>query len=152
MQQQLCDQFQQTTLMMFRMFTTMHQEQASLIREEMQQIQRVTAELYALQRQVQDKGVPERQARPLRETLPRSTVPPRPVTPLATLPDAKAVDHGADTAVPLTAPSGLPTSDPAPLPPASPVEMDSWLNQRINELQAERQTRWQRVLSFLSGQ
>jgi pSer/pThr/pTyr-binding forkhead associated (FHA) protein len=156
MQQQLCDQFQQTTLMMFRMFTSMHQEQASLIREEMQQIQRVTAELQALQRQVHDGDAPERQGSPPRETMPRPTGPSLPPTrhvrAPGTLAGAKPFNDRADAGVQPTAPFALPAPDQAPLPAASPVEVDAWLNQRISELQAERQSRWQRVLSFLSGQ
>ena len=34
MQQQMTEQFQQSMLMMFRMFTDMHQDQMSLLREE----------------------------------------------------------------------------------------------------------------------
>jgi hypothetical protein len=155
MQQQLCDQFQQTTLMMFRMFTAMHQEQAALIREEMQQIQRVTGELQALQQQVQGGKMSERKVSLPRQTQLRTAAPSslaRVVPAPDVLSTQKQPASATGRAAAPTAPLPQPTADPAAPLAASPAEVDAWLNQRIGELQAERQSRWQRVLSFLSGQ
>ncbi len=130
MQQQLCEQFHQTTLMMFRMFTTMHQEQAALVREEMQQIQRVTGELQTLQQQLRNGSPVGRDATPgpTAQTPPVRPTPASSSRPPVSLPPAASI--------------------PAEVPP----NVDAWLSQRIEELQAERQTRWQRVLSFLGRQ
>lgn len=143
MQQQLCEQFQQTTLMMFRMFTTMHQEQAAVFREEMQRMQTITEELHALQRKARDGALPGREVPSLRGT----PLHPAPF-PSARSGDKASTDAGSATA---PAPPASPTPDTQP-PPANPGDMDAWLNQRIGELQAERQTHWQRMMGFLSGQ
>jgi pSer/pThr/pTyr-binding forkhead associated (FHA) protein len=155
MQQQLCDQFQQTTLMMFRMFTSMHQEQASLIREEMQQIQRVTAELQALQRQAHAREAPERPSSAPQQTPLRAAEwgrPSRRVSAPDTVLAEKPLADSTDRVIQPSTSSAPPSPDAAAVPAASPAEVDTWLNQRIGELQAERQSHWQRVLSFLSGQ
>lgn len=49
MQQQMADQFQQALMMMFQLFSSMHQDQMGLIREELAQIQRLNAEQQRLQ-------------------------------------------------------------------------------------------------------
>jgi hypothetical protein len=155
MQQQLCEQFQQTTLMMFRMFTSMHQEQTNLIREEMQQIQRITGELQALQRKVGGDVGPVREGRSPREPQSRAAVPGVPARPApasASFPSLEMPADGASASAKPTLSPIPPTPDSPQLPATSPAEVDAWLNQRIGELQAERQTRWQRVVGFLSGQ
>ena len=43
MQQQMFDQFHQTLLIMAEMFTTLHKEQAGLVREELEHLRRLTA-------------------------------------------------------------------------------------------------------------
>ncbi len=49
MQQQMFDQFHQTLLIVAEMFTTLHKEQAGLVREELEQLRQLTRELNALQ-------------------------------------------------------------------------------------------------------
>ena len=48
MQGQMMDQFHQTLVMMAEMFTTLHREQAGLVREELAEMRRLTEELNAL--------------------------------------------------------------------------------------------------------
>src|SRR5262249_18284590 len=57
MQQHMFDQFQQTLIMMAQMLSSMHQEHAALMREEMAQFHRATAELQQLQKQAREAGV-----------------------------------------------------------------------------------------------
>jgi pSer/pThr/pTyr-binding forkhead associated (FHA) protein len=138
MQQQISEQFQQTTLMMFRMFTNMHKEQATLIREEMHQIQRVTGELQALQQKLRNEAPasPDTACGPVAQGTPGPTFP--------------AQRSPASRASP---PDDRPIPPPlAEMPGAVPGDVDAWLTQRIEELQTERQTRWHRVLSFLGRQ
>jgi pSer/pThr/pTyr-binding forkhead associated (FHA) protein len=139
MQRDLCEQFHQTTLMMFRMFTAMHQEQAGLVREEMQHIQRITGELQALQQQLRDRAAP-----PLRPEAPPGAAAGAGIRPVGARGPASPPPAAPAPAAPAPAAPGQPA--------VSPGEMDAWLNQRIDELQTERRTRWQSVLGFLSGQ
>jgi pSer/pThr/pTyr-binding forkhead associated (FHA) protein len=148
MQRDICEQFHQTTLMMFRLFTTMHQEQAALIRDELQQIQRVTGELQALQRQVLDGTLAARELGPQRDTLPG----PAPVAATQPTPASPGEPLPADQARESPPPLAPPTPDAQGPPTLSPGDVDAWLNRRIDELHAERRTRWQSVMNFLSGQ
>src|SRR5207248_2591836 len=58
MQQQMFDQFHQMMLMLVQTLTTMHRDQMDLIREELAQVQRITNELYALKRDLQNQPPP----------------------------------------------------------------------------------------------
>src|SRR5690606_24205608 len=49
MQQQMCDQFQQATMMMAQLFSTMHRDQMQIIREELTHIRELSQEMRRLQ-------------------------------------------------------------------------------------------------------
>ncbi len=70
LQQQMFDQFQQTMVMVVQMLTSMHQEQASLVREELRLFRNATEELNRLEAQLRSNRVP-------------SQAPPSPATPAA---------------------------------------------------------------------
>jgi pSer/pThr/pTyr-binding forkhead associated (FHA) protein len=153
MQQQLFEQFQQTTLMLFRMFANMHQEQVAVLREEIQHIQRTTNELQALQQQLRDCPPPapakaaQSKANDTKpgEATPPGTAPSRPVR--IAPPDFLADTADEAPARPAVATETAPPSGPA----VDPAAVHSWLSKRIEELQVERQSRWQRVLNFTRG-
>ena len=58
MQQQMADQFQQALLMMFQMFSGMHQEQMALIREEMARLHQLSTEQGTLQARLAERPAP----------------------------------------------------------------------------------------------
>jgi pSer/pThr/pTyr-binding forkhead associated (FHA) protein len=49
MQQQMFDQFQQTTVMMLQMFSSLHRDQFELIREELEELRGLNREMHSLQ-------------------------------------------------------------------------------------------------------
>ncbi len=127
MQQHMCEQFQQTLLMMAQMFGNLQREQTALIRQELEQIKELTRQLQTLQSQ--GAG---RVAMPL------------PRTPQADAPRS-----------PMPSPSSKPAASAAKVDTPSPAfgnpNVHVWLSQRLSALQQERQNRWQKVLSLVTG-
>jgi hypothetical protein len=133
LQQQMFEQFQQTLVMLFRMMSSMQQEQVALIRDELRQFQKATEELNRLQVQVSGNRAGD---------VPRSP---------ATRPEGP-------TQAPVTEQSALPPlTSPASSGPNGTGDglpngnVHDWLTQRIDELQNERQGSWQRILGFIRG-
>lgn len=127
MQQQMFEQFQQTLLMMAQMFGNLQREQMALIRQELEQIQDLTRQLHTLQ----SEGA-GRAAMPLPAT-PQAGAPSPPMPGRNSKPAASAAK--ADT----------------PSPKYCDPNVHVWLSQRLSALHQERQSRWQKVLSILTG-
>jgi hypothetical protein len=129
-QQQMFEQFNQTLMLVVQMLTSMHQEQASLVREELRHFQNATEELRRLQEEAKT----------------------RLSQPFAPLPSAPRLS--APVATPFHELPPLSTPD-SPSRPGSPDGTDDnihgWLNDRMAALEAERQSSWQRLLGFLRG-
>ncbi len=162
MQQEMFDQFQRTMMMVVQAFSTMHQEQAALLREEMQQFRKVTEELQAAHKELRERQAAAAPA-PTPTPAPTSTpapAPPRPEPPRAA---ARPFPSGqrplgswevgqAEAPVPpppvgaAAAAEELGIGGPAP---AEGDEVHDWLSDRIANLERERQSRWQRILSFM---
>jgi pSer/pThr/pTyr-binding forkhead associated (FHA) protein len=141
MQQQMFDQFQQTLMLLFQMMSSMHQEQAALIREELRHFKKATDELNRLQEEVRSqRAAPAPRGQALAEAA--QTQPPRPWP--SSQPQAAA---GVPLVLPPLAPSQAPTGPAA----ESNGNVQEWLNQRIAELRTERQSSWQRILGFIRG-
>lgn len=72
LQQEMADQFQQGLAMMFRLFSGMHQEQMSLVREELAEIRRLAEEQRALRAALdRDRAAPPPSSyRPIAESAP----------------------------------------------------------------------------------
>jgi hypothetical protein len=150
MQQQMFDQFQQTMVLMVQMFGTMHREQMGLLREELDKVHRLTREVEELQAELRKKkpGVPA--ALP----VPRSAKSPDPVSTTTTT-------VAIDTAQPESAVEGGPSAPAVGLAAAVPLlqegdptadaSIHTWLRQRIDALNAERQGLWQKILDFVKG-
>jgi pSer/pThr/pTyr-binding forkhead associated (FHA) protein len=166
MQQQQFDQFQQAVMGMAQMFGAMHKEQTEVLREELQRLRELTLEINHLQAQsAKGKAIPAPQgpAAPAtavgepgasapgeRPVLRRLTPPARPASP----PPAVPSNHPAPQVA--SAPAAAPVDKPAgpAVPPAGAQENGDvylWLAQRMQTLQEERQSRWQKVLGFLTG-
>jgi pSer/pThr/pTyr-binding forkhead associated (FHA) protein len=140
MQQQMFDQFHQSMAMLVELFSAMHREQANLVRAELDHLHQLTDELRTLQNQ-------------LRKQSPS-------VGPEAARVAAQARKQDVDAAPTRTARRTPAAAAPAPgTPEKSPpvregetgMEVHAWLSHRIDELQRERQTRWQRLMQIVLG-
>jgi pSer/pThr/pTyr-binding forkhead associated (FHA) protein len=169
-QMRMMESFHQDMILMVQMFMAMHREHRVAIRDELERVQKLTRDLNVLQaklsqtegstrenrspdveRPVREVGTPRssgrngRQpaqgAKPPNDALPgqsRSTQPPDASrhaaagTPLTTSADQSRKAAGSSAA------------------PISHAELHSQLTQRITELQRERQTYWQRILSAIN--
>jgi hypothetical protein len=127
MQQQMFEQFQQTLLMMAQMFGNLQREQLALIRQELEQIKELTRQVHTLQ----SEGM-RQSAWPL-PASPQAAAPSSPTPSLSWKPTTSAAE--ADTSYPKR-------GDP---------DVHVWLSQRLSALQQERQSRWQKVLSIVTG-
>jgi pSer/pThr/pTyr-binding forkhead associated (FHA) protein len=133
MQQQMLEQFHQTMTMMAQMFGTIHRDQMALIRDELQQLHRVTQELQTLHVELAKRG----------STPGEGEVGPRP-----------AVQEKGPEAAPARPPqptAGPVPDRPAPRPASTPENIHALLRQRLAALEQERKTRWERVLKFMLG-
>src|SRR5262249_9598319 len=90
MQQQMFDQFHQTMLLMFRMFTTMHQDQVALIRQELQHIQRANEDLKGLQAELRAATANRKAAAQRTDRAERAPPGPAPAPPAPRAPKAPA--------------------------------------------------------------
>jgi hypothetical protein len=137
MQQHMFDQFQQTLVMLVQTLSSMHQEQAALVREELRHFQKATEELTRLQAQAQGPRVAAEASRDQRPAGPRLAgqlrTPSGELPPLAPLAPAGHVESGCRE------------------DPVASADAQEWLNERIAQLQTERQGRWQRILSHIRG-
>jgi hypothetical protein len=153
MQQQMFEQFSQTLMMMGQMFNNLHRDQLALIRDELTRLQEVSQDLRTLQAELAQRQngvlagptVPAGGAAASVSAIP----PPEPAAP----PPA-----AGGTAPPLR------LSGPAakPLPPISPAkkgaatdksapDIHAQLFERIQQLQQERESHWQKLLNYLTG-
>jgi pSer/pThr/pTyr-binding forkhead associated (FHA) protein len=138
-QHQMFEQFQQAMMMMFQMFGKLQHEQLGVIRDEMEHLRELSKEVMTLQKELakQSQSPPGK---------------PRPA-PAAAAPRA-APTGVSNRPVSSSAPAPKESALPKPLPhsPGQPEkDMHAWLIQRLATLQQERQSRWQRIMSFLGG-
>ena len=129
MQQQMCDQFQHVILVMSQMFGSMHRDHLGVLREELEQIRRLTEEIQAL-----------REASPTRSADPDSpsTSPAPPPNPGATPP-------------PLGIFPGALDSDVTIRPRLEPEEIHAVVGEKLAAFERERQSRWDRILKILTN-
>jgi pSer/pThr/pTyr-binding forkhead associated (FHA) protein len=140
MQNQMFDQFQQAMLMMFQRFSALHWEQMGFVRQELDRVQEITAELQTLRAELL-KHPPAAPAGPA-----AFGSAPKPAAPEA----ARAAT--APPAGPPAAPADQKKAPP-PTPSSSSGELDihALLCQRISAMQKERQSHWQKILNYLTG-
>jgi pSer/pThr/pTyr-binding forkhead associated (FHA) protein len=178
MQRQMSDQYQQLTMMMLQMFGTMHKDQMGIVIEEFDQIRKLTEELKTLRETAAKSAPVAAAAAPERSTampIPNS----QPALQFARRFDAEKASPARETArglrthpaaavsaadrnrVPSEPPNrraDAPTDQPAgsaaaaARPSRNPdLHIHDLLTRRVSEIQNERQSRWQRVLTLLTG-
>lgn len=144
MQQQLFEQFHQAMMMMFQMFGAMHREQMGLVREELEEIRRLSGELQELRAKATEPRLavlPEAEpgAPPAEEKGEASALaPPR---------------NGAEGPKPRGAATGRAAAAPpgAAEPGPDRGEVHDLLLRRMAEIQQERQSRWRKILDLVTG-
>jgi pSer/pThr/pTyr-binding forkhead associated (FHA) protein len=132
MQQQMFEQFNQTVLLLAQMFSTLHREQMTPLREELNEVTRLAGEL---------------------EELRAHLVQQAPAAP-ASSPQAEASQPVSPTPAPPRTNGNATPTRPADTPPNGPptdANIHAWLYDRIARLDAERQGRWQKILNFVLG-
>ena len=153
MQQQMFDHFHQTMMMMFEGFATLHREQSNAIREEFDQVRKLSDEIEALR--VETARLAEAAtARPAE----RPTTAERPG--LAERPRPATNGHPTPGPAPERGPSAgrRDGQGPAeafkratPPPPDPEADIHAQLCRRLSTIQAERQNRWQKILGMMSS-
>jgi pSer/pThr/pTyr-binding forkhead associated (FHA) protein len=138
MQQQMFDQFTQSMLMMGRMFSEMQRDQLGFLREELERLQQVNQDLQAVQRELAESQSRDRPAA-APPVAPRA-LPPAPESRPAPPPREVPAGNGRPPKTPPPRAAGL-----------SDQELHAQLYQRIQELQKERETTWQKLLNRLTG-
>jgi pSer/pThr/pTyr-binding forkhead associated (FHA) protein len=143
MQQQMFDQFQENVQMTTRMFSSLQKDQMGLVRQELDELRNLTAELRHLQGELGAQPAKANAAPPV-DALSHNG------TPAGTAPDPNPAPpkRYASTATP--GPAADRAGD-APPPARSPEELHAWLSQRISALQEDRQNRWNKLLGMLLG-
>lgn len=122
---QMFDQFQQSMLSMLSMFGQMHREQMGAMQQELARIQELNTELGKLQEQV-------------------ARLADQPASAADTPPPNRRLTAG-EARPPVAVPTGeLPA-------PETAAAIQDWVLERINTLQQERQSRWQKLVGFFSG-
>jgi pSer/pThr/pTyr-binding forkhead associated (FHA) protein len=155
MQQQMFDQFTQVLLMMGQMFSQLHREQLGLVREELERLQEVSLELRTLQAELVQSG-----RRPGNETGAPAAAPAR-IAPAGLPPASAGALTPNGTAAPAPQARSASEGNPMPTGPGKPPlapgggltdqDIHAALCRRIQELQQERETRWQKLLNGLLG-
>ena len=169
-QMQMMESFHQDMILMVQMFVAMHREHRVAIRDELDRVQKLTRKLSVLQKKLtqtagsaeesrsqgaerpeQNVGKPDRSGRngttraqgvkPPDDAEPGQSQPAQP-------PDANR-RSGAGTPI-TTSTDHTRKAAGSPATPAGHAELHSHLTQRIAELQRERQSYWQRILSAIS--
>jgi pSer/pThr/pTyr-binding forkhead associated (FHA) protein len=159
MQQQFLDQFQQTTLMMFRALGTMHRDQMSELREKLDSLHQISENLQAFRSQV-TADIPPDSAPAVHEEVKATSR--GPVTTDTLGGNAGDVGRG-DSAIRTDAPEA-PLADENGVDqirakvrsimdqPSNPsLNVHEWLIGRLAALEDEQRTRWQKILDLVRG-
>jgi pSer/pThr/pTyr-binding forkhead associated (FHA) protein len=129
MQQQMADQFQHALLKMFEMFSGMHQEQMGLIRQQLDELTRLSQEQQALQEALARQSAASPVPRPAAGSIPPAPYrrdadrPPRPEPQLA----------------------------PRPRLESARDDIHGDLVNRLAAIQQERESRWQKLIRSVLG-
>jgi hypothetical protein len=167
MQQEMFHQMRMSMEMMSHYINTMQQDQREIMRRELQQIHQLNDELLELKRQAATpakrpgkstaprRSAPqdsiEERSRPFRKALPRALPIPVP----ADLADPAATARQEEVAAQALGLRETPL--PAPIPEDAATQDHAaaqshvWISKRIANLESERLTRWQRMMSKIMG-
>lgn len=166
MQQQMFEQTSQFMTLMTQSITAMHQEQMGLIRTELARVHEINDEMRGLQQRLLLKEAESSAVEsPVAESHPAGQ-PATDVTGESPVADSRQAHKAAppvepDRAMDEAAPEQLqtpPKREPAAAsadvssPPATDAPDDyAWLSGRLEKLDKERRTRWQKIMKALSG-
>jgi pSer/pThr/pTyr-binding forkhead associated (FHA) protein len=142
MQQQMFDQFHQAMMTMVQMFGSLHRDQMGLIRGELDRLQAVSQELQTLRAELVRQPLPAPSAAPAPSPTPTPGPPQQAPTPPPIRQPAANGTAAPKPPEPAPAPAAAGQGDPT---------IHVWLSQRIEALEQERQSRWQKVMSFVLG-
>lgn len=138
MQQQMFDQFQQTMLMMAQTFTSLHREQKDLLRHELDRARELNDEIQALQAELARRPDQAAEAGATPAISPSRPEPGEtPERPRSEREPEPAPDAAKRHAAPANG-----TTDP---------NIHVLIYQRIQAMQKERDSYWQRIVQLLSG-
>lgn len=137
MQQQMFDQFHQTMMMMFEGFATLHRETSTSIREEFEEVRKLSQEIESLRAET------ARLAEVTTISLQQSAF-------------EKVEFHQGPTKNGHSKPPEPPPRPQAPPKVAPPlpdsgVDFHAQLCQRLTQIESERQTRWQKILNMMAS-
>jgi pSer/pThr/pTyr-binding forkhead associated (FHA) protein len=136
MQEQMAEQFRQTLMMMFQMFSALHKDQMAFFQQEMDRVQQLTEELHLLR--IEAARHPPAMSAPEPAVVKPSN---------SSSPAAPPESTPLPRQVPQTPPSAAPAAAAAP----AGQDIHVWLCQRMAAVQEERQNRWQKLLALLGG-
>ena len=136
MQQQMFDQFHQSMMVMFERFAEMHQESSASLREEFEEVRKLSSEIESLK--AETARLAEATTLSMQESAfdKASQVPAREPRP--------AADRNGSTSKP------PPTKVVTPLPDPH-VDFHAQLCERLSSIETERQNRWQKILGMMSA-
>jgi hypothetical protein len=134
--------------MVVQLFASMHRDQMGMLQQELDHIHRITKELQELQAEAK---VARDHAATRENGATRPAALPKPATPAT--PDRKPPRTRETTAQSGPANgNSRPAAEASKSPETRDVnDMHDWINQRIVNLQRERESRWQKVFSFVMG-
>jgi len=135
MQQQMFDQFHQTMLMMFEGFAALHRESAASIREEFEEVRRLSREIEELRAETAK----------LAEAAAKANERPRPV------PNGFGPAGGGDRRPNPALPQYAPIKKPTSTTPEPEGGIHAQLCLRLTSIENERQNRWQKILGMMNG-
>ncbi len=133
MQQQMFDQFHQTMMMMFEGFAALHRETSSSIREEFEEVRKLSQEIESLRAEtakLAEATTVSLQQSAFQKSEPRAGTPK----------NGHAVEG----------PKIPPRAKVATALPDPHVDIHAQLCQRLNNIESERQTRWQKILGMMA--
>jgi hypothetical protein len=151
MQQQMLEQFHQTMVMMAQLFGNLHRDQMALIREELDQLRRVTEELQTLHVELARSATPGPLAG---NDSPRPAAGPTGATAAARRLEGGTRTPPASTPAPEpvgTQPAAKQQRDGPPPAPEGAADIHLLLRRRMAALEQERKSRWEKVLHFMLG-
>ncbi len=157
MQQQMLDQFQTALLQTLQLFSTLHKDQMSFLRDELDRQRVLTQELRELQAELARLQAQPRGTGATAAAVPtRADVSPAPAAaPPRSEPTEKPAAAPEPAPLPAPATAGLPEQTAVKgangVRPSEGQDVHAWLNDRMATLQQERQSSWQRILNFLGG-
>jgi pSer/pThr/pTyr-binding forkhead associated (FHA) protein len=172
MQQQVLDQFQQSMMMLFQSFNTLHQEQTDILRQEFDQLRDLTQELVALRGELAGQASSAREASQAPPASADAVESPVGSGRHATPPLGKP-PGGAGEALISPGPGPEAVARPEPDRPTAPKDRASaardapqegakheadhgpaihaQLKQRIMAIQNEQRSSWQRIFNLMPG-